>query len=193
MPPSAILNIEPEHLTGTLTRTVNIVGSLSPSEHSLSGVLEKNASRGDYNNLTNKPRINSIILEGDLSARDLGLGQIFYDTKSNWNQQTALISEKAAVYIYSDYQTIYDDVGNPTYVAGVKIGDGTSYLIDMPFITDAMSKMLLSHIGNTHVHLTAEERAFWNNKISCYLDGNNTENLIFSKENYIIEGDVLYG
>lgn len=193
MPPPVSINLEPEHLTGTLSKTVNLIGNLGSSGHTLTGTLEKNSTRIDYNNLVNKPKINSIVLEGDLSARDLGLGQIYYDTKSNWNRQPSLIAERAAIYIYSDYQIIYDEVENPTYIAGVKIGDGSSYLIDMPFITDEMTKLLLSHISNTDVHLTAEEREFWNSKVSCYLDGNNIENLVFSKENYIIEGDVFYG
>jgi len=92
------------------------------------------------------------------------------------------------VYIYSDYQVIYDDVGNPTYIAGIKVGDGTSYLIDMPFITDGMTATILAHITNTTVHLTDAEREFWNNKISCYLDTQDSENLILSKTDYILEG-----
>ena len=84
-------------------------------------------------------------------------------------------------------------MGNPTYVAGIKIGDGTSYLIDLPFVTDGMTTMLLKHIGDTTIHLTAAEREFWNNKISCYLDNTDSENLILSKSNYIIEEDTSNG
>lgn len=191
--PSAVLNIEPEHLTGTLSRNVNLIGGLSSAGQTLMGIVEKNATRIDYNQLANKPQINSVTLQGNMSAQDLGLGQIYYDTTSNWNRQPDLIAEQAAIYIYSDYHTFYDEVGNPIIIAGVKIGDGSSYLIDMPFITDEMTSMLLKHITNTDVHLTTAEREFWNNKISCYLDGNNVENLVFSKSNFIVEGDILYG
>lgn len=141
----------------------------------------------DYELLDNKPRINSVTLEGNLTGHDLGLGNLYYDTKANWTAQTSLVSEYAAIYVYSDYATIYDDVGNPTYVAGVKIGDGTSYVVDLPFITDEMTSLLLQHIGNGAIHLTNAEREFWNNKISCYLDLSNAENLILSKTNYILE------
>jgi hypothetical protein len=82
---------------------------------------------------------------------------------------------------------------NPTFIAGLKIGDGTSYLIDLPFVTDKMASILLNHIGDNSAHLTDAEREFWNNKITCYLDHNDLENLILSKANYVIEGDILNG
>lgn len=141
----------------------------------------------DYDLLSNKPQINSITLEGNLTGHDLGLGVVYYDTTANWNAQISLVSERTAIYIYSDYATIYDEMDNPTYVAGVKVGDGTTYLVDLPFITDEMTALLLQHIGNDAVHLTTAEREFWNNKISCYLDIENAENLVLSKTNYIVE------
>ena len=141
----------------------------------------------DYSALTNKPQINSVTLDGNLSAADLGLGCVHYDTSANWALQPALVAKRSEIYIYSDYEVIYDEVGNPTYIAGIKIGDGTSYLADMPFITDEMTAMLLQHIGNNAIHLTAAEREFWNNKISCYLDNTDAEVLILSKTNYIVE------
>lgn len=39
----------------------------------------------DYSDLINKPQINSIVLEGNLTAADLGLGRVYYDTKENWD------------------------------------------------------------------------------------------------------------
>lgn len=142
----------------------------------------------DYNKLINRPKINGVDLIGNKTTQELGLGQVYYDTTYAWNTQTYLIAERATIYVYSDYKVIYDDVGNPTYVAGIKVGDGTSYLIDMPFVTDEMTTALLRHIANNQVHLTDAEREFWNNKISCFLDSENEENLILSKTDYILEG-----
>lgn len=161
--------------------------------HPYFGEFASGNGTNNYETLINKPQINSVILEGNLTAEQLGLGRVYYDTKENWNAQIDLIAERAAIYIYSNYETIYDDVDNPTNIAGVKIGDGTSYLIDLPFITDKMTSMLLLHIGNTNIHLTDAEREFWNNKITCYLDNNDLENLILSKSNYVVEGDILNG
>lgn len=62
----------------------------------------------------------------DVTARRM----IRYDTTANWDAQSQLIAERGVVYVYSDHAV--DE--NSHLVAGIKIGDGTSYLIDMPFV-----------------------------------------------------------
>lgn len=148
---------------------------------------------GDYNVLINKPQINSVTIDGNVSLADLGLRAIYYDTKENWDFQRSLVSEEGALYIYSNYQTVYDDVGNPTFIAGIKIGDGNAYLIDIPFVSDAMTGALLTHISNTSVHVTAAEKEFWNNKVSAYIDHNpvGAETLILSKTSYEKNGEII--
>lgn len=150
-------------------------------------------TENDYTKLINKPQINSVTIDGNVSLTDLGLRGIYYDTKENWDMQLSLVAEEGAIYIYSNYQTIYDDVGNPTTIAGIKIGDGTSYLIDMPFVTEAMTSALLRHISNTEVHLTAAEREFWNHKVSAYMSHEEAENLILSKTTYEKNGEIITG
>lgn len=146
----------------------------------------------DYNNLINKPTINSVVLTGSLNARDLGLGNVYYDTTEHWNSQPQLIAEESVIYIYSDYQTYEDGSGNQYPIAGLKIGDGTSYLADMPFVTDGMSATLIAHIADSAVHVSAAERAFWNNKVSAYIDHLNDELLVLSKTTYEDEnGDIV--
>lgn len=147
----------------------------------------------DYNSLTNKPSINQITLEGALTAEDLGLGRVYYDTTFNWSLQKQLVTEKSAIYIYSDYQKVYDKKGNLVDVAGIKIGDGSSFLVDMPFITDSMTSLIANHLADTSVHVTLAEKNFWNNKVSSYLDGTDLENLVLSKTNYTTQGDVYNG
>lgn len=148
---------------------------------------------GNYENLINKPSINSIVLSGALTARDIGLGNVYYDTTANWALQGGLISEEAAIYIYSDYSWRTTGAENRIPLAGIKIGDGTSYLVDLPFITDQATSLILNHISNTSLHVTAAEKEFWNNKVSSYLDGSDLENLILSKTNYTTQGDVYNG
>ena len=98
---------------------------------------------------------------------------IFYDTTANWNAKSTLVGKQGCIYVYSDYQQ--DGDGND--IPGIKIGDGNSYLIDAPF-TDTLYK---AHIEDTVKHITSAERTFWNNKVTCYLDPNNSETLVFSK------------
>lgn len=98
--------------------------------------------------------------------------KVLYATTATWNSKPQLISAKGYIYIYSDYrQNIQGD-----NIASMKVGDGTSYLIDMPFTDD----LLYAHVANEVRHITAEERDFWNNKIRCYIDPLNNEHLIFT-------------
>lgn len=150
-------------------------------------------TENDYNKLRNKPTINSIVLEGSLTAKDLGLGQVYYDTKENWDIQTTLVAEEGVVYIYSDYMIIEDEVENQTPVAGIKIGDGTSYLIDLPYISDAATYLITMHVSNSGVHVTPAEKQFWNNKVSAYINQTDEECLEISKRYYELNGEIIEG
>ena len=96
--------------------------------------------------------------------------QVLFNTTAAWDAQVQLTSEANTLYIYTDHQ--YDSQGNK--IAGIKVGDGNAYLIDMPF-TD---EVIMEHINDNVRHITAEERAFWNNKVSCYLA--DTDRVIFT-------------
>lgn len=148
-------------------------------------------TENDYEKLKNRPSINSVLLEGALSAEDLGLGMLYYDTKENWDFRLETIAERGVVYVYSDYDYIEDEVGNKIAVAGIKIGDGTSYLIDMPFVTDATTAAIISHVTNSSIHVTAAEKEFWNNKVSAFMDHGDAENLIISKTQYEKDGTII--
>lgn len=90
--------------------------------------------------------------------------QVLFNTTAAWDAQVQLQSQPNTIYVYTDHQM--DSQGN--LVAGIKVGDGNAYLVDMPF-TDAV---IMEHMSNNVIHITAEERAFWNNKVSCYLADN---------------------
>ena len=78
-------------------------------------------------------------------------------------------SEENAIYIYTDYYT-----DNGTTIQGMKIGDGTNTVDDLPF----MDTLYMRHIQDTTIHITAAERALWNNHVSATVDG---ETAIFYK------------
>lgn len=145
----------------------------------------------DYNELNNKPSINTVELIGALTAEDLGLGRVYYDTTANWDLQPNLVGIKGAVYIYSDYDYIEDHAGNRTPVAGIRIGDGSAFLKDLPFVSDAMTATIVNHITNQSVHVTPQEKAFWNNKVSSFLGGQGGETLILSKTHYEVNGQIV--
>lgn len=97
---------------------------------------------------------------------------VYQATTAEWNSRPSLISEKGALYIYTDYQNV-DGMDVP----GFKLGDGKAYLIDMPFTDSVMQ----DHIRNTIVHITQEEREFWNDKVRCYAI-DNEELVVFTTD-----------
>ena len=96
--------------------------------------------------------------------------QVLFNTTSGWNSQTSLVSKVNTLYIYTDHQT--DGQGNN--VAGIKVGDGSAYVVDLPF-TDVIAT---EHIEDTTIHVTESEKNFWNNKVRCYYASG--DNLIFT-------------
>lgn len=96
--------------------------------------------------------------------------QILFGTTAEWNAQSQLQSETGKVYVYTDHRI--DSQGNR--IAGIKMGDGNAYLIDLPFQDEA----IYEHIEDSTIHITAAERAFWNDKVRCYYSSG--DNLIFT-------------
>lgn len=99
------------------------------------------------------------------------------DTTEHWNQQVDLITMNGHIYLYTDYSVV-DGVEIP----GIKIGDGNSYLIDMPFI-DSGAEAIYDHVQDDDMHVTPEEKLFWNNKVTCYMSQGQEGNIVFTKEN----------
>lgn len=104
---------------------------------------------------------------------------IYQNTTEEWNKQTSMITEKGSIYIYTDY-SFKDGDGDTFIVPNIKIGDGKAYLIDTPFITTISTTLLAIHEEDTIKHITSEERLKWNNKVSCYIDEENDETVVFT-------------
>lgn len=93
-------------------------------------------------------------------------------TVAEWKLLYETIAEDGVIYVYSDYRKI-----NGKNVPGFKIGDGTSYLIDMPFSDED----ILDHINNQVIHITNEGRIKWNGKASVSISKSDNENLVFTE------------
>lgn len=104
------------------------------------------------------------------------------DTTAHWNAKRRFIPLQGEIIIYTDHKTIKDEHDNDVYVPGVKIGDGNAYLVDLPFLVDEDVKeviqMLRDHTENFDIHVTLEDKAFWNNKLNYQIVG---ENLIMNR------------
>ena len=111
------------------------------------------------------------------AVEEAGLRHIYYDLTQNWEAQTTMISEAGAIYIYSDYSEV-----DGKKVPAIKIGDGKAYLADLPFASQELLSLLTDHINDRTVHITAQEREFWNNKVTSVLDRSDAENLVLTKD-----------
>ena len=78
--------------------------------------------------------------------------KIYSGTSAYWAAQPELTSEDKAIYIYTDY-----DTKDGEDIPALKIGDGTSYVVDLPF-TAANG-------------ITAEKISAWDNKVSAKVEG----------------------
>ena len=116
------------------------------------------------------------VLSGSMSGRTDG-DFIHADTTAGWNSQTSLIGKTGHIYIYTDYSTAD---GMP--VPNIKIGDGKSYLIDNPFISLPLEEVLKFHSEDITKHISSDERNTWNGKVRCYIDENDSENIIFTTD-----------
>lgn len=142
------------------------------------GIITVTKGDGTSNNLqipiaTNSS--NGLLSSADKIKYDTYDKKILSDTTDNWELYPNTISEKNTIYIYTDYQ-INDDL---TYVPGIKIGDGESTIVELPFIDDYINSRITNILLNA---ITEEERQFWNNKVRCYMDENVSETLIFTTE-----------
>lgn len=104
---------------------------------------------------------------------------IHYDTTEGWNDLGDFVTSEGHIYIYDDYETIDNGDGTVTYVPALKVGDGVSYLSDLPFTTNGSSRVLTEHINNETIHVTAADKAKWNQNVSISYDAED-ENLILS-------------
>ena len=132
----------------------------------------------------NNARLNTATLtgsignSGSISAGGVNIpasvqrNMVISHTTDEWNALYELVSKKDYIYVYTDHQK-----DGETDIPGIKIDDGNAYVVDLPFCDALYAK----HINNTVLHITDEERDFWNNKVTCFIDPYNDERVIFSK------------
>lgn len=149
-------------LNGELTPSQAISGNLTPTQTLGGDLISGVGAANNYNMLMNLPILNGVTIQGVKSSSDYGLPTVVFDTTENW-AQCMDISEKNTIYVYTDYDKDSDGYD----IAAFKVGDGTSYIVDLPF-TDVLIR---EHINNTDIHVTAEEKEFWNNKNRSYAYG----------------------
>ena len=125
--------------------------------------------------------VDGILKRTLINPTDDATGKVKSATVAEWAQQTSLTSEKDVIYVYTDHQT--DDGKN---IPGIKIGDGLTYVVDLPFV----DTIYMKHITDTDIHITAEERAKWNKVNSAVPNTRTVNGKALSSDISLGAGDV---
>ena len=98
-------------------------------------------------------------------------------TKEYWATQNNYVPPLNTIIVYTNADKIEKN-GEEILIPKIKIGDGNAYCVDLPFVDDGILEKLNNHINNTDIHVTPQEKSFWNNKINT--------------ENYILEENLIF-
>lgn len=98
-------------------------------------------------------------------------------TTAEWNANPLLVSSNGTIYVYTDHTTLDNGVNVPA----IKVGDGSAYVVDLPFIGGS-SNDFEQHVKNLGIHVADDDRELWDNKWSGYIDDDDHENLVFTTE-----------
>ena len=91
------------------------------------------------------------------------------DSTANWNAAQGFVPLQGELIIYNDYKTIQREIDGElrtVQIPGIKIGDGMAYVQDLPFVDEELRDRLMVHINNPDIHVTLQEKLFWNNKLN---------------------------
>lgn len=96
-----------------------------------------------------------------------------------WRINPQFVPLPGEVIVYTDYQIL-----NGKYVPAIKIGDGQTSVVSLPFmmgsdIGEEIMNELENHVSDNNRHVTEAERARWNAKLNYRMEG---ENLIFTTD-----------
>ena len=102
-------------------------------------------------------------------------------TTAELNSDITYIPARGQIIIYTDRGTITKN-NQSQNVPGVKIGDGSAYLVDLPFVGDDQIQSVITtiqgHINEAEIHVSSSDREKWNNKLNYTLSG---ETLILNR------------
>lgn len=90
---------------------------------------------------------------------------ISWHTTAYWNNARGYVPKAGEIIIYTDRSSVTKG-GKAVKVPGIKIGSGNAYVQDLAFLGEDETAMLLEHMGDFSVHVTNEEKDFWNRKLN---------------------------
>lgn len=95
------------------------------------------------------------------------------DTTEHWNNAQGFIPLAGEVIVYTDYEIktytteeYGETVTKTIEIPNIKIGTGNAYVQDLSFVDEKTRDILMAHIQDHDIHVTLQEKLFWNNKIN---------------------------
>lgn len=99
--------------------------------------------------------------------------KIKHDTTENWNNARGFIPLAGEIIVYDDYEVktwtveeYGETVTKTANIPNIKIGTGNAYVQDLAFVDEKTRDILMEHIINNDIHVTLQEKVFWNNKLN---------------------------
>lgn len=99
--------------------------------------------------------------------------QIKHDTTDNWNNAIGFIPLPGEIIVYDDYEvkayTVEEygtTVTKTVDIPNIKVGTGNAYVQDLAFVDEKTRDILMAHIQDYDIHVTLQQKVFWNNKIN---------------------------
>lgn len=88
---------------------------------------------------------------------------VYSGTTAEWNAQSTLKPNDGDVYIYTDHGQITNPDGTITYTPGYKIGDGTTLLSALPFLSNEDERLL-----NVTTYIELDEKIVYSSNAGNY-------------------------
>lgn len=83
-------------------------------------------------------------------GQELLLDKRWYGTTAYWDTRIGFVPKEGHIIIYEDAFEEKQDDGTVVYHPNIKIGDGSQYVQDLPFLGEYESRMLMERIRELH-------------------------------------------
>ena len=93
------------------------------------------------------------------------------------------VPEQSQIVITID-DVFIDSQGDEVEITTVKIGDGVVSYSDLPVVNEYMTQQIINHITNVSMHVSDEDREWWEKHMDVTYDANNERISLFYTDRF---------